>query len=212
MTTTQNKIYLELTPSDVEQILWQLQIAANETGCISTADWFVDKCGKHGVVFYRDGNGTMRAKLPPPKTKQDKQTLNRLNILKKQERLAEAMGDTESAEFYKKLRLVEMIEFNACKRTVQPDSSIKQRAVDLITKIQKALVVCNLRDYNRDTRIPGYLMVLTYVCFSSHTCIGMNKYLNRYDKVFTRLLKGKPSIDEWSKMMTRIDIGYILND
>lgn len=112
MITKQNKICLELTPSDVEQILRQLQIAANETGDISTADWFVDECGKHGVVFYRDSNGTMRTKLPPPKTKWDKPKLNRLNILKKREKLAEAMGDTESAEFYKKLRLVEMIEFN----------------------------------------------------------------------------------------------------
>lgn len=143
MNNEQNRIHLDLTPSDVEQILWQLQIAANETGAISTVDWFVDKCSKSGMVFYRDGNGTMRAKLPPPKTKWDKPKLNRLNILKKREKLAEAMGDTESAEFYKKLRLVEMIEFN-----------VRERA---------------------------------------------SKTMIRYDKMFTRLLKGKPSEDECIK-------------
>ena len=119
MEDEQNRIHLDLTPSDAEQILWQLQIAANEIGDISTADWFVDECGKHGVVFYRDSNGTMRTKLPPPKTKWDKPKLNRLNILKKREKLAEAMGDTESAEFYKKLRLVEMIEFKVRERAAK---------------------------------------------------------------------------------------------
>lgn len=63
MNNEQNRIHLDLTPSDVEQILWQLQIAANETGAISTADWFVDECSKRGMFFYRDGNGTMRASL-----------------------------------------------------------------------------------------------------------------------------------------------------
>lgn len=65
MNNEQNRIHLDLTPSDVEQILWQLQIAANETGATSTADWFVDKCSKRGMFFYRDDNGTMRASLSP---------------------------------------------------------------------------------------------------------------------------------------------------
>lgn len=65
MEDEQNRIHLDLTPSDVEQLLWQLQLAANEIGSSSTADWFVDKCTKRGMIFYRDGNGTMRAKLSP---------------------------------------------------------------------------------------------------------------------------------------------------
>lgn len=65
MKDEQIKIQLDLTPSDAEQILWHLQIAANETGDITTADWFVDECSKRGMMFYRDGNGTMRAELSP---------------------------------------------------------------------------------------------------------------------------------------------------
>lgn len=65
MEDEQIKIQLDLTPNDAEQILRQLQIAANETGDISTADWFVDECSKRGMMFYRDSNGTMRAELSP---------------------------------------------------------------------------------------------------------------------------------------------------
>lgn len=78
MNNEQNRIHLDLTPSDVEQILWQLQIAANETGATSTADWFVDECSKRGMFFYRDGNGTMRAKLSPAWEWQKK--MSRLDI------------------------------------------------------------------------------------------------------------------------------------
>lgn len=65
MEDEQIKIQLDLTPNDAEQILRQLQIAANETGDISTADWFVDECSKRGMMFYRDSNSTMRAELSP---------------------------------------------------------------------------------------------------------------------------------------------------
>lgn len=84
-------------------------------------------------------------------------------------------------------------------------SDIVEKANNIINKINHAMLVCNLKDHNRYKHLYQRILLLTLIASDSERYaqedvrVQMNRLLCKYDKIFTRLLKDKPSEDEYIK-------------
>lgn len=80
---------------------------------------------------------------------------------------------------------------------------IVEKANAIIKKIHHAQLVCNLKDRNRHFICPNRALLCSLIANDSKRYIRedardqVSRLLCKYDKTFTRLLKGKPSEDEY---------------
>ena len=84
-------------------------------------------------------------------------------------------------------------------------SDIVEKANNIINKINHAMLACNLKDHNRYKRLYQRILLLTLIASDSERYgredarNQVSRLLYKYDKMFTRLLKDKPSEDEYIK-------------
>lgn len=94
---------------------------------------------------------------------------------------------------------------------------IVEKANNIINKINHAMLVCNLKDHNRYKRLYQRILLLTSIDSDSEQYWRedarnqVSRLLYKYDKMFTRLLKGKPSEDECIKTALG-GVGWIVHE